>query len=994
MTGTVYFANGTVYYIDNAGCAKFNSLDTAGATSLGSTLDVTGATTLSSTLAVTGAATLNSTLTVKGTATMYHVIPADDNTTYELGSETARWKKLHIGTADTYGSATQPIWWSDGKPATCTSYANAAVKTAGTFTSAKSVTLTGDATGTASSKAGWSVPTTVWKMTPHEHDATYVAAVTVPTDYDGKLIFTGMKTNATIGITSELTYSYVIGLRGYSSKDGGGSHEFAFNDNAIYHRMSSTGADTWGSWNMLVRSAAGNAVGSATQPVWINSAGIITACTSYANASVNYANSAGAVAWANVSDKPATATRWPKWSEVTDKTTFSGGTTTLAWGQTHTIATVDGNAVKITMPANPNTDHYAWSDITGKPSTFTPAAHDHSNLVTIGDKRSTATTPNDYNNKIIFAGLKNSSTVGSPSSDSYSYVVGLRGWADSSGGNSHEFAFNNTGIYWRTGGTTSWNSWNRLVTNSGTWSISITGSSASCTGNAATATALTSNAGGGEQPIYFTGGKPSATSYALKATVNNGDANYVAYYSGARAISSSKAATAMIMPAHYYHNLYNNNPTTGTTVYVHYYNSSTTSTNTFANLRVKSGSTYKTLAFGGDGSFTWNGTSVVTNSGTWSINITGSCSNSDTVDSLHASSFARSFVSQSYTFNTLASTYPSALGMVYTGTGVPSGSTAWWHYLQMTYNNGEGGGGSGGNYWVTQLANRPGATNDFFIRSRAGGDDAAGSWSAWARILTTTNYTSYCATTSHTHDYMPTSWRRENVIACYKGVDQNCGTAGYWGAMTTQSGVTGNWWHVLSMDWSGNDINNWISQLALPTENRTGVYYRSQNGTAITSVGWKKLWTQGESITSAVWNDYAEYRESDCNEFGYVLMEKGDGALTKTTERLSHFAGISSDTWGFAQGETDQAKMPLAVAGRVLCYPYKDRNQYHPGDPLCAAPGGTVDIMTREEVALYPDRIVGTVSCVPDYDEWGGSNLTIEDRPPVKVNGRIWIKVR
>lgn len=32
------------------------------------------------------------------------------------------------------------------------------------------------------------------------------------------------------------------------------------------------------------------------------------------------------------------------------------------------------------MPANPNTDHYAWSDITGKPSTFAPSSHTHSYL--------------------------------------------------------------------------------------------------------------------------------------------------------------------------------------------------------------------------------------------------------------------------------------------------------------------------------------------------------------------------------------------------------------------------------------------------------------------------------------------------------------------------------------------------------------------------------------------------------------------------------------
>lgn len=67
---------------------------------------------------------------------------------------------------------------------------------------------------------------------------------------------------------------------------------------------------------------------------------------------------------------------------------------------------------------------------------------------------------------------------------------------------------------------------------SGTWGISVTG-------NAATATALTSNAGGTEQPIYFTGGKPAATSYALKATVNNGTEGRISYYSGDKAISAT-----------------------------------------------------------------------------------------------------------------------------------------------------------------------------------------------------------------------------------------------------------------------------------------------------------------------------------------------------------------------------------------------------------------------------------------------------------------------
>ncbi len=49
---------------------------------------------------------------------------------------------------------------------------------------------------------------------------------------------------------------------------------------------------------------------------------------------------------------------------------------------------------------------------------------------------------------------------------------------------------------------------------------SVTGSSGSCTGNAATATALTSNAGSAAQPVYFSGGKPVACTAYASASVN------------------------------------------------------------------------------------------------------------------------------------------------------------------------------------------------------------------------------------------------------------------------------------------------------------------------------------------------------------------------------------------------------------------------------------------------------------------------------------------
>jgi len=74
-------------------------------------------------------------------------------------------------------------------------------------------------------------------------------------------------------------------------------------------------------------------------------------------------------------------------------------------------------------------------------------------------------------------------------------------------------------------------------------------------------------------------------------------------------------------------------------------------------------------------------------------------------------------------------------------------------------------------------------------------------------------------------------------------------------------------------------------------------------------------------------------------------------------------------------GETNECKTPLAVAGRVLVYPYKNRKEYHAGMAVCTAPGGTVDIMSREEIKDYPDCIVGIVSEIPDYTEWGSDNV-------------------
>ena len=146
--------------------------------------------------------------------------------------------------------------------------------------------------------------------------------------------------------------------------------------------------------------------------------------------------------------------------------------------------------------------------------------------------------------------------------------------------------------------------------------------------------------------------------------------------------------------------------------------------------------------------------------------------------------------------------------------------------------------------------------------------------------------------------------------------------------------------------------------------------------------------TKGK-VYGAVWNDYAEYRICNKNFIpGQVVYEIGDDTMSITTKRLQRGCSIISDTFGFAIGETDSAKCPIAVSGRVLAYPYESREEFakHIGWPVCSGPNGTVSIMTEEEEEKYPSRIIGTISAVPDYEEWGTDK--------VKINNRIWIQIK
>ena len=406
--------------------------------------------------------------------------------------------------------------------------------------------------------------------------------------------------------------------------------------------------------------------------------------------------------------------------------------------------------------------------------------------------------------------------------------------------------------------------------------------------------------------------------------------------------------------------------------------------------------------------------------GTWSISITGNAATATNATTANKVANALSVNGKSY--NGSAAVNVGTMAIAYGGTGATDALNAFYNLnYRGAATNANNNISIGNYYWATDCTNVPIASSYGllynFVSSGASHNNSSNwiwqlafptsgvdmwlrnkinnsGWSGWVKMLTTGNYTG----TLDSRYALISTLQNKGLIKDY-GYQSSSSN---WSSMlsSNQFTVFTNWWD------NANTYTPYIygSGLMIPhldANYRSFLYCQCNapiawvgwvNKTSTSVVTWKRLWGQGDAVTGAVWNDYAEFRQSDTQEAGYVLYETGFDDLKKTTERLQHFAGISSDTWGFSQGETEKAKTPIAVAGRVLAYPYQDRNNYKPGDCVCAAPGGTVDIMTREEVVEYPDRIVGTVSCVPEYETWGGGELA--DRDPVKVNGRIWIKVK
>ena len=150
--------------------------------------------------------------------------------------------------------------------------------------------------------------------------------------------------------------------------------------------------------------------------------------------------------------------------------------------------------------------------------------------------------------------------------------------------------------------------------------------------------------------------------------------------------------------------------------------------------------------------------------------------------------------------------------------------------------------------------------------------------------------------------YLPLYDLGNTTFKVTRGASQSTKNTGYWAGMLNsgQEGSptlpsTGAWWHVISMDWTSVDSNNWISQLALPTQHGGVPHYRRNNATdtSIDSSTWhafitdENIGSQSVSYASnAGWakaNDVYDWAKASSKPT-YTKSEVGLGNVDNTAD--------------------------------------------------------------------------------------------------------------
>lgn len=136
-----------------------------------------------------------------------------------------------------------------------------------------------------------------------------------------------------------------------------------------------------------------------------------------------------------------------------------------------------------------------------------------------------------------------------------------------------------------------------------------------------------------------------------------------------------------------------------------------------------------------------------------------------------------------------------------------------------------------------------------------------------------------------------------NYVKTFLSTNYNINQPGYYAVMANKSDgnpdidlpTANQWWHVLSMSYSGNtgDVTNWMSQLAIPTyqSKLKGLYWRTNSAanTALTADDWKRVYCEERMAPS-----------TETTKTRNILHLYGSTVGNTASELISGTAGVLS----------------------------------------------------------------------------------------------------
>jgi len=616
-----------------------------------------------------------------------------------------------------------------------------------------------------------------------------------------------------------------------------------------------------------------------------NGAGYITSSGSCA-----YATSAGSVAWGNVSSKPATATRWPTWAEVTGKPfNWSGqsGQPTWLWGSN------DGSNYYVWNPSNFSVNSATTSTILLTNNTSQAADSCYTGAPGLRFWRyngTSSTTGQGGGDGWILSWSWNNGSVGGQIylDDNPSKTMCIRGCNGSDSNGSPTGGFTTWATILHSDNYTSYTVTKTGSGASGTWGINVTGSAGSVAWGNVT-------------------GKPST----YTPSSHNHDGTYLK-------LSGGTMSGNIIFPSD--KGIIQNQASTSNYTIPIIWLKGGTSQNTY-NPQIGQHNT------GGDGSGSicilpyatstspWEGTVglfVAKNSLKWenntiihsgnigsqSVSYATSAGNADTVDSLHGSNLVRFFLSPMTSGapadsakSWFTGTMPSASGaIVYNVPGsektiiAGKSSGEYGHMLQLNYDD---------NYLRILRYQAGNWKSTDWEKISAGYADSAGYASSSGNSDTVDSYhANQFAFTYCSANYGASSSVTVNDLVT-NGVSN--ASHGMIYAATDNPVGTSNWVHVWSQQWTIGTTSSWVSQIALGVQQGTGMWYRTTSGNVV-GRGWTRVLDTSNYTSytiSRTGDDITGHFTVRGRIFGYNYNNQGSNAVAFMWDKPgSYYTGM------------------------------------------------------------------------------------------------------